>query len=98
VTKLGRSVDKLELDLFQISPGSVHHQTLTNRQYSLLRSGHATLEHQEIVLDDTIMGEATQWCDGLVGRIRVGGTVLLVTGSTNTINLLVEFGTMMVAV
>jgi len=76
----------------------VDHQALTDREHTLLRSGHAPLEHQEVVLDDTIVRETTERCDGFVCRVGIGGTVLLVAGCTDTVNLLVELGTMMIAI
>ena len=76
----------------------MHHQALADGQYTLLGARNATLEHQEVVLHDTVVREATKRGDALVGGIRLGRTVVRVLAKSDAINLLVEFRAVVVAV
>lgn len=76
----------------------MHHQALADGQYTLLGTGNATLEHQEVILHDAVVREATEWRDALVGGIRLGRTVLRIFAKTDTIDLLVELRAVVVAV
>lgn len=98
MTKLGRSVDKLELNLLQISSRGMDHQALSDRQHTLLCAGHATLEHQEVILHDAIVRETAKGCDRLFSSISISATVLWVIACANTIDLLVQLGTVVVAI
>lgn len=44
------------------------------------------------------MGEATQWCNRLLRDIRLGRGIGVVVGEADAVDLLVEFGTVVVAV
>ena len=44
------------------------------------------------------MGEATQWCNRLLRDIRLGRGIAVVGGAADAVDLLVEFGTVVVAV
>jgi len=98
VAELRGGVDELELDLLQIATGGVDHERLAESDDTLLGSGDRSLEDEEIVLDDTVMGEATHGRDGLLGDIGLSRSASIVTFSTDAVNLLVELGTVMVTV
>lgn len=59
VSVLGGSVDELEVDLLQVGSGGVDHEGLSESEHSLLGSGNATLEDQEVVVDETVVGESS---------------------------------------
>ncbi len=59
VTKLGRGVDPLELDLLESPPGGVGEHRLAQSHNPLLDTGAGTLDHDEVVLDLTVTDEAT---------------------------------------
>ena len=50
---------------------------LSKSENALLGSNATSLDHDEILLDLTVVGEATHGIDGLVGQIVVGGGVVL---------------------
>merc|ERR1711972_385021 len=77
VTKLGGGVDELEVDLLQSSLLGVGQERLTQSQQPLLGSNAATLDHQEVLLDLSVMREATHGVDRLVRQIVVGAGVVL---------------------
>jgi len=91
-------IDELELDLLKITAGSVDHEGFTEGHHTLLSTRDWTLEHKEVVLDDTVVGESTHGSDRLVCSIGFGGSVVFIITTTNAINLLVEFSTVMVTV
>ena len=74
------------------------HERLAEGDYALLGARDGTLEHQVVVLDDTVVGEATHRRDGLLGDVGVGRGVTLVVSGTDTVDLLVELRTVVVTV
>lgn len=91
-------IDELELNLLQVTAGGVDHERFAEGDDTLLGSGNRSLEDEEIVLDDTVMGEATHGCDGLLGDIGLGRSASLITLGTDAVDLLVELRTVMVTV
>lgn len=76
----------------------MHHQALADGQYALLGAGHATLEHQKVVLHDTVVREATERRDALVGGICLSRTVICVVAETDAVDLLIELCAVVVAI
>ena len=77
MTKLGRCVDKLEVDLLQGPLLGVGQQRLPEGQYPLLGTDTAALDQDEILLDLAVVREATHGVDGLVREIVVSAGVVL---------------------
>lgn len=77
MTHLGRGVDELELDLLQSRALGVLQQRLAQGDDALLGANAAALDHDEVVVDLTIVGEATHGGDALVSQIVLGGGVVL---------------------
>jgi hypothetical protein len=97
-TELRRSVDELEVDLLEVPARGVHHQRLTDGHDTLLRARDGALKHEEVVLDDTVVREATHRGDALFGDVGLGRGVTLVTTGADAVDLLVELGTVVVTV
>lgn len=93
---LGGSIDELELDLLERTTVGGREDSLTESKDALLGTKAAALDHEEVVSDDTVVGEATHGSDGLGGKVELGGTVA-VSASANTVDLLVHLGTVVVA-
>ena len=74
------------------------HERLAEGDRALLGARDGTLEHQVVVLDDTVVREATHGRDGLLGDVGVGRSVALVVSGTDTVDLLVELRTVVVTV
>jgi len=100
VTELGSGIDELEVDLLQSGTRLLREERLTESQDTTLRANNATLEHQELLVDDTVVREAANRGDGFLGKIGCGGSVgrVLLKRFTNAVDLLVHLGTMMVSV
>ena len=98
VAEFGRSIDEFEVDLLQVPTGSVGHEGFSERDDTLLDTGYRSLEHQEVVLHNTISDEATHGCDGFLGGIELSGGVGLITTLANSEYLLVEFSSVVVTV
>jgi len=103
VPELGRSVDPLKIDLFQGFALGVGDQGLPEGQHSLLGADAAAFEHDKVVLDFTVMRETPHWSDGFIGEISFSGGIILdefatvfVDSLTDAVDLLVDFGTVMV--
>ena len=74
------------------------HERLADRDNTLLGSRDGALEDEEVVLDDTVVGEATHRRDLLVGDVRLSGRVGGVLARANAVDLLVELCTVVVTV
>jgi len=103
VSEFGGGIDGFEIDLFQIFSFVVNEKWFSEDDWSLSDSHAGTFDHQEIVLDLTVMREATNWIDGFLGEISLGGTVVEVdftvfgfVAGTKSVDLLVDLNSMMV--
>ena len=96
--ELRRGVDELELDLLEIPTRSVNHEGLADGDDTLLRAGDGALQHEVVVLDDTVVREAAHGGNGLLRDVVLRGRIALVVALADTVDLLVEFGTVVVTV
>lgn len=90
MAELGRGVDELQLDLLQGGTAGVDDQRLTQNQGTLLGTSAATLDHDEVVLDNTIMMEATHGGDGLGSKIELGAGAAGISAVGDAVDLLVH--------
>jgi len=98
VTELGRGIDELELNLLESRTLGVGDEGLADGDNTLLGTSNTTLDHQEIFIDNTVVGETTHGSDSLLGDIILSSARLLVTSLANTVDLLVDLSTVMVTV
>ena len=76
VAELGGRVDELEVDLLQSAAGGARVQALAEGQHALVHTDRCALEQQEVVLDNTVVGESAQRVDALLGKVVCGGSVV----------------------
>lgn len=74
------------------------HERLTEGDDTLLGTRDRALEHQEVVLHNTVVREATHRRDGLRCDVRLSGSVTRISARADAVNLLVELGTVVVTV
>jgi hypothetical protein len=74
------------------------HQRFTDGDDTFLCPGNGTLQHEIVVFDNTVMGEATHGCDGFFGNVGFGRRVSIVRTGTNTVDLLVKFRAMVITI
>ena len=98
MTKLGRGVDELKRDLLEVTTGCVDLVRLADRQNTLLDTRAAALDHDEVVLNNTVVGEATHGRDRLLSSIKLRSTRSLVSAVTNAVNLLVQLSAVVVTI
>lgn len=77
MSHLGRCVNELQVDLLQRRAASMHKERLTECKYALGRSNATTLKHNEVIIDLTVMREASHGGDRLISQIVLGGSVVL---------------------
>ncbi len=87
MSELGGGVDELEADLLESRALGVAHKRLTKGQDTLLGSDNAALEHEPVLIDNTVVGESSHRGDGLEGEIVLSGGVVLVRSLSNTVDL-----------
>merc|ERR1719323_1748041 len=104
VAELGAGVDELEVDLLKSSLLGVGEERLPQGEGPLLGSNAAALDHDEVLLDLSVVRETTHWVDGLVSNVILGGGVVLdelailhVVASAHPVDLLVHLSPMVVA-
>jgi len=98
VAELGGGVDELELDVLQSRALGVGQQGLAESDDTLLGTSAASLDHDKVLVDDTVVREASERGDGLLGQIVLGLGVRLVVALANAVDLLVDLGTVVVTV
>lgn len=100
MTKLGGGIDELEVDLFEGSSGDLREQALSEDEGSLLGADTATLDQDEVFIDNTVVGETTEGSDVLFSQIvGSGGVVGLFVISdtlTDSVDFLVHFGSVVI--
>lgn len=70
-------------------------QRLAEDQGTLLGSSTASLNHDKVLLDASVMGEASHGGDSLGGQIKLSGGAIGVSSLGNAVHLLVHLSTMM---
>lgn len=100
VTDLGGSVDEFHVDLLSLPRLGHGEDGLADNDGSLLGTLNGTLEEEEVVVDFTVVGEATHGGDVLLNGIVGASGVVLDTAlgsSTDTVDLVVDLGSGVVA-
>ena len=77
MTELGAGVDELKVDLLKGPLLGVGKEGLSKGKDTLLGSNAASLQEDEVLLDLSVVGEATHGGDGLVSEVVLGGGVVL---------------------
>lgn len=98
VTELGGSVNELELYLLQRRTLGVDQERLAQSEHTLFNPRCGALDHDPVLVNETVVGETTQRSDSLLGKIVLGGTAVLVASLADTVDLLVHFGTVVITV
>jgi hypothetical protein len=98
MTELGGSIDELESNCLACSDSGLRQKALTKSEHTLLRTSDTTLDHHPVLINVTIVREATHGCDALHSQILVGTATAAVTSLAHTVHLLVNHGTVMVTI
>ena len=86
------------MDLLEIPTGGVDHERFAEGNNTLLGSGNRALQDDEVVLDNTIVRETTHGRNVLLGDVVFSRGVGFVIATADTVDLLVEFRTVVVTV
>jgi len=89
VAHLGGSVDELEADLLESSVGCGRNDSLAESEETTTSTDTAALDHDKVLVDNTIVRESTHGSDGLGGEIKLSIAVALLA-DTKTVDLLVH--------
>ena len=96
VTNFGGGIDELEVDDFFSSSVSLGDDRLSEGEDSLLGTNCASLDHEEVVVDDTVVRESTKRGDSLVGNITGSGSVGGITSLSDSVDLLVGLSSVVI--
>mmetsp|Transcript_151630 Transcript_151630/g.368257 ORF Transcript_151630/g.368257 Transcript_151630/m.368257 type:complete len:206 (-) Transcript_151630:437-1054(-) len=73
-------------------------EALAERNDALLRTNDGTLDHEEILIDLTVVREPAERCDSLLSEILFGHARALISLGADHVHLLVELSAVVVAV
>jgi hypothetical protein len=93
-SELGRGVDELDGDILQSRPLGLWEESLSQSDDPLLGSWASSLDHDIVLVDDSVVRESSHWGDVLLGDIKGGGG--LVGGlslDSDAVDLLVHLST-----
>jgi len=99
VTDLGRGIDELEIDLMGMPRGSWLQERLSEGDLSLSWAHNTTLDDDEVLVNETVMRESTQWGNVLLIWVHLSLSVVVNTGistSSNSVDLLVDLGSVVI--
>jgi len=103
VTEFGGGIDGFQIDLFQIFSFVVGQQWFSENDWSFSDTHAGSLDHDKVVLDFTVVWEASDWIDGFFSQIGFGGTVVHVdlavfglVASTQSVDFFVDFDSVVV--
>jgi len=100
VTDLGRGIDELNLDLLGSGVAGLGEVALSEDNWSLASTNNTTLDHDEVLIDNTVVREATKRSNVLLNSISISGSVVLGSANStrsNSVDLLVMLSSVVVA-
>lgn len=77
MSKFRAGVNELEVDGFEGRTLGVNQKRLSQGDDTLLGTDAAALDHEEVIVNLSVMREATHWGDCLVGDVVFSGSVVL---------------------
>jgi len=95
MSELRGSVDELEGDLLEGSARGLRDEALSQGEDPLLDSDGGALDHEEVFVDDAVVGETAHGVDGLLSEIDGRRTAVLVVAATDSVDLLVDLSPVM---
>eukprot|EP00350_Pseudokeronopsis_sp_OXSARD2_P008823 CAMPEP_0170540914 /NCGR_PEP_ID=MMETSP0211-20121228/808_1 /TAXON_ID=311385 /ORGANISM="Pseudokeronopsis sp., Strain OXSARD2" /LENGTH=380 /DNA_ID=CAMNT_0010843471 /DNA_START=121 /DNA_END=1261 /DNA_ORIENTATION=- len=100
MSDLGGGIDELDFQAFSGSPGGLSEETLSDDDGSLLGSNDSSLDHQEIVVDFSVVSEPSQRSDVLIIRVSLGAGIVLGASDgsrAHSVDLLVDLSSVEVS-
>jgi len=99
VTELGGSIDESQSDLFLGSSGGSLVDLVSENEWSGLGTDATSLDHNVVVVNDTVMWESSQWGNVLFSQIVFGGSVVqntFIGGLTDSVDFLSWFSSVVI--
>ena len=76
----------------------MNHEGFAEGDDTLLGPGDRAFQQKEVVLNDTVMRETAQWCNGLLRNVVLGGGIIFRFTEADTIDLLVDFRSVVITI
>ena len=74
------------------------HEGFTEGNDALLGSRDGTLEEEEVVLDDTVVGETTHGGNSLIADVVFGGGVIILCVEADAVDFLVDLRSVVITI
>ena len=104
MSKFGCGIDKLEFNWFESGSGGLFHEGFSESDTSFFWTTDTTFYHDKVRFDKTIVDKTTNRVDRFICDINSGSSVISnfftvngVVTSSDSVNLFVDFGTVMVS-
>ena len=97
MTVLGRGIDELDVEGLEVRSTHRCAECLAKSEDSFLGADNTALDHQPVLVDLAVVGEAAHGGDSLLRDVRLGRGGLVVSLSTNTQDTLVDLSSMEVS-
>jgi hypothetical protein len=100
VSHLGGGIDEFKINLFEVGSLSLGEDGSSEHQDLFLGSNDTSLNHQEVISNNSVMRESSHRGDDLVGQVVVGGGVVIASSSgsfTDSVDLFVHFSSVVVS-
>lgn len=101
MSHLGGGIDELKDDFFVVDSSSSFVDLVSEHQRSLLGSNATSLDHDEVISDNTVMRESSHRGDVLLSQIVLGGSVVggsFVGGLSDSVDLLSDLSSVVITV
>lgn len=96
--KLGACVDEFERNLLEVSSAGMDHKTLAQRDNAFFCARDRSLQHEVVILDNTVVRESTHGCDRFGCGVMLSRGILLIFTRTNAVDFLVELSAVMIPI
>lgn len=96
MSQLGGSIDEFQVNLLQSSSGGLWDQWLSKHNNLLLGSNTTSLDDNEIILDNTVVWESTQWGNLFISDILWSGSTVDQLTVGNSVDLFVHFSSVVI--
>eukprot|EP00353_Schmidingerella_taraikaensis_P018634 CAMPEP_0185618548 /NCGR_PEP_ID=MMETSP0436-20130131/47418_1 /TAXON_ID=626734 ORGANISM="Favella taraikaensis, Strain Fe Narragansett Bay" /NCGR_SAMPLE_ID=MMETSP0436 /ASSEMBLY_ACC=CAM_ASM_000390 /LENGTH=173 /DNA_ID=CAMNT_0028257267 /DNA_START=71 /DNA_END=588 /DNA_ORIENTATION=- len=96
MTVLGRSINELDVEGLVVRSLGGGHDALAESDGSLARTSDATLDHEPVLVNLTIMRESTNGGNGFLSQVSLSGAVASLALLANAHDSLVDLSTVMV--
>jgi len=89
-------INEFKFDLFKSSSRNLFEERFSECNNSFFGSSNTSFNHNEIVFDDTVVGETSHWGNSFISQISSGSGVVWFSSFGHSVDFFVDFGSVMI--